>query len=228
MPAPVILLESSRPQDVPILTLDKSIVVQGFWTSATPAGFSNTIQILASGKVAGVLEPGESVTVPVYYAGMQRPWSLNEHTFQFDIQVYGQDDTAPVDWPSLQSSLQPSGYSDAAWNAIYPALTAQFGSTWGGYVDALDQQAAYLGHLGRRRRRCGPTLPVRRRPGGRALARVATGRLHRHRRACGRAGPRLQPHVRLDPDLEEHRRPARARLADQLAVCAWASPPTAP
>ena len=46
-------------------------VVSGFWTSAIPQGYSNTVEILASGKVPGVLEPGESVTVPVYYAGMQ-------------------------------------------------------------------------------------------------------------------------------------------------------------
>ena len=71
MPAPVILLESSVADDLPLFTLDKSLVVSGFWTSAIPQGYSNTVEILASGKVPGLLEPGESVTVPVYYAGMQ-------------------------------------------------------------------------------------------------------------------------------------------------------------
>ena len=58
MPAPVILLESSVADDLPLFTLNKSLVVSGFWTSAIPQGYSNTVEILASGKVPGVLEPG--------------------------------------------------------------------------------------------------------------------------------------------------------------------------
>ena len=78
----VILLESSVADDLPLFTLDKSRVVSGFWTSAIPQGYSNTVEILASGKVPGLLEPGESVTVPVYYAGMQLPWNLERVAVQ--------------------------------------------------------------------------------------------------------------------------------------------------
>ena len=109
MPAPVLLLESSVAYDQPLFTLNKALVVSGFWTSAIPEGYSNTVEILASGKVPGVLEPGESVTVPVYYAGMHQPWNLSETQFSFDIRIFNSTDTDPVNWSSLQSSLQPAG-----------------------------------------------------------------------------------------------------------------------
>ena len=44
--------------------------------------------------------------------------------------------------------MQPPGFSAAAWHAVYGNLTAQLGNTWGGYVQMLDNEAAYLGHLG--------------------------------------------------------------------------------
>ena len=60
-----------------------------------------------------MLEPGESVTVPVYYAGMQQPWNLSESQFKFDIRIFTTTDTDPVNWSSLQSALQPAGISNA-------------------------------------------------------------------------------------------------------------------
>ena len=173
MPAPVLLLESSFADDLPLFTLDKSLVVSGFWTSALPTGYSNTVEILASGKVPGVLEPGESVTVPVYYAGMQMPWSFNEAQFKFDLRIFNTTDTDSVDWTSLQSTLQPAGITDAEWAPVYQNLASELvqlgtssdqgGSiaagvievgnrdlvgTWGGYVQLLDNEASFLGQLG--------------------------------------------------------------------------------
>src|SRR5262249_10701938 len=129
-------------------TLDPSRVVSGFWTSALPTGYSHTIQILASGRVPGILEPGESVTVPVYYAGMERPWNFNESAFKFDIRVFNSIDSDPINWNGLQNSLQPASISPAAWAPIFGNLVEQLGNTWGGYVKVLDNEAAYLGKLG--------------------------------------------------------------------------------
>ena len=147
MPAPMLLLESSQPENKPLFTLNPALRVSGFWTSAIPQGYANTVQILATGSVPGVLEPGESVTVPVYYAGMQEPFSFDK-VLNFDLRVYTQDDSTPVTWSALQASLQPPGISNQAWSAIYSGLTAQMGSTWGGYVKLLDNEASYLGRLG--------------------------------------------------------------------------------
>ena len=46
--------------------------------------------------------------------------------------------------------MQPPGFSADAWHAVYGNLTSpsQLGTTWGGYVQMLDNEAAYLGHLG--------------------------------------------------------------------------------
>ena len=125
IPAPLLVLESARPQDMPLLTLDPSLVVSGYWTSALPEGYSNTVEILASGKVPGWLEPGESVTVPVYYAGMQQPWNLAETSFQFKLLSYTQKDHKLIDWSSVESSLQPPGMSTQAWSAIFAGLQAR-------------------------------------------------------------------------------------------------------
>ena len=132
-----------------LLTLDGSIATQGLWTSTVPAGFSNSIQILASGAVPGVLEPGESIQIPIYYAGWQQPWDIPAYpNFDPEVGVEDTTDTTPIPWSTLQADFQPPEISTAAWNAMFPNLEAQVGSTWGGFVQRLDNDASYLGHLG--------------------------------------------------------------------------------
>ena len=150
MQAPLLLLESSSPLDVPLFTLDPALQTSGFWTSAIPQGYSSTVEILASGKVPGMLEPGESVTVPVYYGGMEMPWSSHQ-TFSFDLRVFQTNDADDtIDWSSLQSSLQPPNLSATTWGAIYANLTSpsNIGTTVGQYARFLDAQAQSLGQLG--------------------------------------------------------------------------------
>ncbi len=156
MPAPLLVLyappevvNGQTIVNLPLLTLNPALVVSGYWTSALPAGYSNSVQILATGtEVPGMLEPGESITVPVYYAGMQQPWSFAETSFQFALDYYTQHDTTSLDWNSLQGSLQPPGISTTAWNAISSSLATGVGGTWGGYVTMLDNEVSYLGQLG--------------------------------------------------------------------------------
>ena len=104
--------------------------------------------ILASGEIPGVLLPGESITVPVYYAGMQQPWDFVDSTVPMTLGVIQTSGTDPIDWSTFQSQLQPPDVSAAAWDRIYPNLTAQLGTTDGQYVATLDANAAYLGGLG--------------------------------------------------------------------------------
>ncbi len=147
--APPEVVDGQTITNLPLMTLNPARVVSGYWTSALPAGYSNSIQILATGKeVPGMLEPGESITVPVYYAGMQQPWSFAETSFQFALDYYTVHDTTSLDWSSLQESLQPPGISTTAWDAISSSLATQVGGTWGGYVTMLDHEATYLGQLG--------------------------------------------------------------------------------
>jgi len=130
------------------MTLDPSLANQGYWTSAVPAGFSHTIEILASGKTPGVLEPGESVTVPIYYAGWVLPVPNDSVPKNFTLSTITQGNTTPIDWSSIQAGLQPPGMSNAAWNSLFTNMVAQAGTTWGQFVSTLDQNASYLGRLG--------------------------------------------------------------------------------
>ncbi len=154
MPAPLLLLtptqthaDGSVTADA-FLTLDPSLVTQGFWTSALPDGFSHTVEILASGSRSGVLQPGESERVPVYYAGWQQPWDLSYPPFNFHLDVVKADDPTAFDWAGLKQNLPAPPIDPAAWDAIWSNLQAQVGSTWGNYVSALDQNTSYLGQLG--------------------------------------------------------------------------------
>ena len=148
MPAPLLTLGASRPSgNGAYLTLDSTIQTSGFWTSATPAGYSNTVQILASGATPGVLQPGESARVPVYYGGwVQSQWFSNPITFS--LTALQANDTTAVNWSTTLAGLQPASIGTAAWSAISANLVAKLGSTAGGYVQMLDGAATYLGRLG--------------------------------------------------------------------------------
>src|ERR1039457_4332635 len=46
MPAPLLVLHGSENA---LMTMDLTLMAQGLWTATKPAGFSDTVQILASG-----------------------------------------------------------------------------------------------------------------------------------------------------------------------------------
>lgn len=69
------------------MTLDPTLVTGGFRTSAIPDGFSTSIQVLASGATAGVLQPGESIRVPVYYVGLLLPWDISNPPVFWNLEV---------------------------------------------------------------------------------------------------------------------------------------------
>lgn len=143
MPAPLLVL---RGTDNALLTLDQSRVVAGFWTSAKPEGFDDTIQFLASGEIPGLLLPGESVSVPVYYAGLLQPWDFSDTSVDFNLEILTVEDTRPINW---QEFPQPSWINDDAWDVVAVNLEQQVGETWGDYIRVLSENASYLGRIGR-------------------------------------------------------------------------------
>ena len=148
MPAPLLVLSANcQGEEGAFLTLDQSIVQDGFWTSAEPEGFSHSIQFLASGETPGLLQPGESCRVPVYYAGWQKPWHFGS-PINFTLGVLAADDTTPADWSSMEESLRPDDMPEEAWSRIYAGFTAEVGDTWGDYVSMLSENAVYLRRLG--------------------------------------------------------------------------------
>src|SRR5262249_37061085 len=126
MPAPLLVVHSTNNAK---LSLDEHRLVQGARTTAGPDGFSDTVQINGSGAIPGLLQPGERVSVPIYYVGLRQPYDFGDDYMHTTLSVFTSDDT-PIDWPSLKDSLRPPGISAEAWAPIFANLVAQVGPTW--------------------------------------------------------------------------------------------------
>jgi YD repeat-containing protein len=150
MPAPLLVVTAMMDgQPGAFLSLDSSLAGLGYTSDSTPAGFSPAVQFLASGAIPGFLEPGESETVPVYYAGWLRSlWDLNRPPMIFSVGELDTTNTQTIDWSSFKDGLRPGSINTAAWDAIFPILTANLGSTWGQYLQTLDNDAVYLAGIG--------------------------------------------------------------------------------
>ncbi len=116
MPAPVLEVTATMNGLAgALLTPNSALANQGFETSTNPAGYGQSVQILASGSVPGFLEPGDSEMVPVYYAGWLSPqWDFTRPLIYFTLTTFSADDTATIDWSSLEDSLQPPAISKAS------------------------------------------------------------------------------------------------------------------
>ncbi|MFI5454955.1 MAG: RHS repeat-associated core domain-containing protein [Isosphaerales bacterium] len=150
MTAPLLVFTATRGgQQGALLSLDPSLAgINHSDANVLPAGYSTTVQFLASGSVPGILEPGETATVPVYYCGWLRPqWGLSSEVF-FSLGELDATNSQTIDWSSLEAGLEPGSINQAAWSAIFPTLTAQLGSTWGQYLQTLDNDAVYLAGIG--------------------------------------------------------------------------------
>ncbi len=150
LPAPLLTVSAEQlGRQGALLTLDASRLIGGFWTAAVPDGFAHSVQFVGNGATPGLLQPGESRTVPVYYAGWQQPWDIpGYHTIFFNLGVLASTNSTPIDWPLLKADMRPSTVSTEAWDIIFANLTNQIGNTWGDYVRTLDANANYLAKLG--------------------------------------------------------------------------------
>ncbi|NBD38449.1 MAG: hypothetical protein GVY10_07770 [Verrucomicrobia bacterium] len=149
MPAPMLLitaLQNGRPGA--LFTLDRNHLSRGFWTSAVPDGFTTSIRLLASGEESGILQPGEKMSVPVYYAGWLKPWDFSYPPFEFKVVAFEADDPQPLDLPALKTALRPPDLEGEAWDAVWGNFTASVGATVGSMVRALSGSALYLHRLG--------------------------------------------------------------------------------
>jgi RHS repeat-associated protein len=149
MPAPLLVLKSNDPDDSdrPLLTLDRSRVLQGYWSAVAvlaPEAF-----ILASGAQPGVLNPGERIQVPVYFLGLPQPWDSSDNAVEMEIRYWLADDPSPIDWAARKEALRPPTLDAATWDVVYANLTTELATT-GDYIRMLNDNAQYLGRLGQR------------------------------------------------------------------------------
>ena len=146
MPAPLLTLTATQNNlQGAFLTLDQSRANESFWQGTIPAGYATSVSFIASGATPGLLQPGESVTIPVHYAGwITTQWNFSRPPIYFNIGTLTADDTQPIDWTAFGSQTQPTAVNATAWAAVVKGLSAQIGTTWGDYVTALDSDAVRL------------------------------------------------------------------------------------
>ncbi|MEX0321331.1 MAG: right-handed parallel beta-helix repeat-containing protein [Puniceicoccaceae bacterium] len=149
MEAPLLVVTALQ-NDKPgaLMSLDQSGLSEGFWTSATPKGFTNSVRIIAGGDQPGILQPGEHIRVPVYYIGWQTPWDFSYPPFEFKVVALTADDDRPIEWALLKDTLQPPYIDDEPWTAIWQNFTEGIGSEVGDFVSMLSRNAVHLKKLG--------------------------------------------------------------------------------
>ena len=106
----------------------------------------SSVQILGIENTgpAGTLPPGYQGTLLIPY---ESTTLVAGTSINFSLQVMTGDST-PMNWSSLESSLQPSYMSAATWSVVFANLTAGFGSTTETYLTDVDNEATYLSQLG--------------------------------------------------------------------------------
>ncbi|MCB1120520.1 MAG: hypothetical protein KJT03_03145 [Verrucomicrobiae bacterium] len=149
MQAPLLLVTALQNKNPgALMTLDQSLVTQGFWTSAIPKGFSTSVRLLASGKQPGLLLPGEHIRVPVYYAGWLKPWNFSYPPFEFTVVALTAQDSHPVPWALLETPMKLPSVDEDAWSAIWQNFTTAVGPTLGDLITTLSRNAVYLSRIG--------------------------------------------------------------------------------
>ena len=149
MPAPMLVLMSGDPDgsDKPMLTLDPTKVMRNLRTYTMPAGASHTAKFLADGDdeaSPGVLQPGESGRMPVYYTGLQQPWNFSDTKVEFKLKIITTEEATPYDWAAAKVESKPDSIAPEAWDIISNNLANGTGPTWGDYVKMLGENAVYL------------------------------------------------------------------------------------
>jgi len=214
MPAPVLLLESSGGGTFAALYAQSGAEPPAI-DIGDPAGLLEYGADPRQRQSSGVLEPGESVMVPGllcwHAAGEWLVESVGDHVLLRSAGVHHQRlRSGRLVEPAIRLATPPS-LSAAAWGSIYGNLTSQLGTTWGGYVQMLDNEAAYLGISGEYLRHQ-PAMAVCRPSGRQCLAPLnATELCDRHLAADARRGL-----VGLQPPVSRRRSAAGKRSAARL------------
>ncbi|MCS7466898.1 hypothetical protein NZK35_09600 [Stieleria sp. ICT_E10.1] len=148
IPAPVLTVEPANPDNAypALMTLDKSEYQSRFWSSVESDSIGTSVRIYAQGESAGFLQPGEQVSVPIYYRAVG---DANGRDSTLTVRVREAGDSEAVDWPTYIAESKPETDSEEAWNAVAGNLVTLLGNTWDEYINTLSDNASYLDRLGR-------------------------------------------------------------------------------
>lgn len=134
-------------QEGALLTLDNTLWESDKQTTATPAGFSTRLQILASGDEAGVLKAGETVVKEIYWGG----WLASVETtgnYNFSVGMVDETNAESLPLETWRAEMKPDALPEAAWNGVWNRLSSVVGETWGDYVLALNGISKSLAAVG--------------------------------------------------------------------------------
>lgn len=148
-PAPLLFLTATQnDQTGAFLTLDPTQAGKAFSTATAPTGTSESVQFVAGGASAGILMPGETITVPVYYGGWRSDRFDLSKPVELQLSELDTFDTEPINWTELGDALKPDFIAAGPWQAVLGNLSGQLGATWGQLVQALDSDAASFASIG--------------------------------------------------------------------------------
>jgi len=145
MMAPLLV---TRVTDRVLLTQSMAQLARGLRSIPPPSRFGDSIQVLGSGEVPGILNPGERKRVQVMSAGLLKPWDFGDVQVQFSLGTVLPANPVAIPWNSIRDEMRPATIPPAAWNAIWENFKASVGTTWGDYARRLADSAGYLGELG--------------------------------------------------------------------------------
>ncbi|MBQ6828642.1 MAG: RHS repeat protein, partial [Thermoguttaceae bacterium] len=137
-----------------MLTLDAAQAQVPYFSTFMPDGFASSISLLTSGASNGVLGPGETLEIPVYWGGWVKPW--DSASFEFELSLVEKTETAALDAAEMEKSLRESfttsrgaAWADDEWALVWASASETFGSRWGDYVSELLDASATAAQNGR-------------------------------------------------------------------------------
>jgi RHS repeat-associated protein/uncharacterized repeat protein (TIGR01451 family) len=130
LPAPLLLVSNKGTAELRLSTSDPYI--------------TGTLQFLGINfdGPAGVLPPGASYRIPVYFRTDAGPHEMIEFVLEEMIA-----DSTPIDWAAIEPEVRPANISDELWASVWDNFKAQVGDTWADYLQMMDENATYLSSL---------------------------------------------------------------------------------
>ena len=116
-----------------IVSLDKSEFGEGleaFWVSSMPQGYSDSLYFSVSGEIAGQIQAGEELVVPITYNGwLTDDWDFGDSHINWNVYIVYSDNGSPFVWEDVFAS---SGLAENEKALLCEELRNKYGSTWGG------------------------------------------------------------------------------------------------
>ena len=128
-----------------IVSLDKSEFGEGleaFWVSSMPQGYSDSLYFSVSGEIAGQIQAGEELVVPITYNGwLTDDWDFGDSHINWNVYVVHSDNGSPIVWEDVFAS---SCLTENEKSLLCEELRNKYGSTWGSLSRLVQDVSGYF------------------------------------------------------------------------------------